>query len=74
MLSTKNASLSQASMCGIQPGEELEYCNNPKSNAPVVDENGKLSRAGLLAQLWLSLPLAANTLLLTALFSSMANG
>lgn len=44
------------SMCGIQPGEEIEYCNNPEIKCTVVDDKtvsyqGQVYSLSALAQL-----------------------
>lgn len=44
------------SMCNIQPGEELEYCNNPEIKCTIVDDKtvsyqGQIYSLSALAQL-----------------------
>lgn len=51
------------SMCGIQPGEEIEYCNNPEIKCTVVDDKtvsyqGQIHSLSSLAQLLTGSPYA----------------
>ncbi|MFR8552536.1 MAG: hypothetical protein ACLVEU_02660 [Bacteroides cellulosilyticus] len=66
------------SMCGIQPGEEIEYCNNPEIKCTVVDDDkydGHQGRSLLALGFGSSYSLAANTPLpARAISSTGANG